>query len=113
MTGVQTCALPIWSIATAFMLLFALLNSIASLSADSSTKYWGASMYSYIGLAVCTGLAAWFFSGVPVGEAESYKSIYLVVTIGFLVFISMVNFMKRIVNFAEREEWSQPRKKNR
>jgi hypothetical protein len=100
-----------WSIATGFMLLFALFNSISSIQAKSFAKYWGISMYSYLGLGVCLGLAAWFLSGVPLGEAESYKVIYIVVTFGFLVFLSMVNLMKAIVNFAEREEWSQPRRR--
>jgi len=100
-----------WSIATAFMLLFALLNSLMSLRADSFAKYWGRSMYSYLGLALCTGLAAWLFSGIPLREAGTYRWIYIVVTVGFLVFLSMVNFMKKIVQFAEREEWNQPRRK--
>lgn len=100
-----------WSIATAFMLLFAMLNSLMSLRADSFAKYWGRSMYSYLGLALCTGLAARLFSGIPLREAGTYRWIYIVVTVGFLVFLSMVNFMKKIVQFAEREEWNEPRRR--
>ena len=100
-----------WSIAAAFMLLFAMLNSLMSLRADSFTKYWGTSMYTYLALALCTGLAAWLFSGIPLRDAGTYRWIYLVVTVGFLVFLSMVNFMKRIVQFAEKEDWNQPRRK--
>jgi hypothetical protein len=100
-----------WSIATAFTLLFAMLNSLISLTADSFAKYWGSSMYSYMALAFANGLAAWGFSGVPLGEAESFRWIYVVITVGFLVFLSLVNFMKKIVQFAEREEWNQPRRK--
>lgn len=100
-----------WSIATAFMLLFALFNSIMSLQSDNFGQYWGASMYSYIALATLCGLAAWLLSGVTISNAESYKAIYIVVTFGFLVFISMVNFIKKIVNFAETEDWQAPRGK--
>lgn len=100
-----------WSIATAFMLFFALMNSLLSLRADSFAKYWQASMYSYMALALGTGLIAWGFSGIPIGEAGSYKWIYLVVSFGFLVFLSMINFVKIIVKYAEREEWNQPRRK--
>lgn len=103
-----------WSIATAFTLLFALYNSLMSLSTDHSfTQYWARSIYSYIGLAVANALLAWLFSGVPLRDAESYSWIYVVITFGFLVFLSMVNFMKRIVNFAEREEWNQPRQRKK
>lgn len=102
-----------WSIGAAFMLLFAMANSLGSIRADSFGKYWGASVYSYIGLAIGTGLAARSFSGIPVSEAGSYRWIYFVVTIGFLVFLSLVNIIKRIVKFAEREEWNEPKKRRR
>jgi ABC-type Na+ efflux pump permease subunit len=102
-----------WSIAAAFLLLFAILNSLMSLRADSFVKYWGTSMYSYTVLALCSGSAAWLISGIPIGEAGSYRWIIFVVTFGFLVFLSLVNFLKKIVEFAEKEEWNQPRIRRR
>lgn len=101
-----------WSIGAAFMLFYALMNSLLSLRADSFVKYWQASMYSYMALALGTATIAWGFSGIPIGEAGSYRWIYLVVSIGFIIFLTMVNFMKIIVTFAEKEEWNQPRKRN-
>ncbi|MBL7802648.1 MAG: hypothetical protein JNL02_02855 [Saprospiraceae bacterium] len=102
-----------WSIATAFSLLFAIFNSLMSLKAPNPMKYWGISMYSYLGLALVNGTAAWLISGIPLREAGTYRWIYIVVTFGFLVFLSLVNFVRRIVEFAEREEWTQPRKRQR
>lgn len=101
----------VWSIAAAFMLLYALANSLLSLRAGNFLKYWGSSMYSYLGLAIASAFAARLFSGLSIGEAGSYRWIFIVVTFGFLVFLSVVNFAKRIVQFAEREEWNQPRKR--
>ena len=100
-----------WSIGAAFMLLFAMANSLASIKAASFVKYWSASIYSYLGLALGTGMTAWGFSGIPLNDAGSYRWIYIVITVGFLVFLSLVNILKRIVRFAEREEWNQPRKR--
>jgi hypothetical protein len=102
-----------WSIAAAFMLLYALANSLLSIRVENFMRYWGASMYSYLGLALASGLAAQMFSGVSISQAGSYRWIFFVVTFGFLVFLSLVNFVKRIVRFAEREEWNQPRKRGR
>ncbi|MBC7776433.1 MAG: hypothetical protein H7246_13450 [Phycisphaerae bacterium] len=99
-----------WSIGSALTLFFAMMNSLLSLRAVSFVKYWGTSMYSYLALAFGTGMAAWGFSGIPLREAGSYRWIYIVVSVGFVVFLSMVNFMKIIVRFAEKEEWNQPRK---
>ncbi len=100
-----------WSIGAALMLFYALMNSLLSIRAVSFVKYWGASIYSYLALAFCTSMAAWGFSGIPLRDAGSYRWIYIVVTIGFIVFLSMVNMMKIIVKFAEKEEWNSPRKR--
>lgn len=102
-----------WSIGGAFMLFYAILNSLMSLRTASFPKYWAASMYSYLGLTIATSLSAWAFSGIPLNEAGSYRWIYIVVTFGFLVFLSMVNFIKIIVRYAEKEEWNEPRKRRR
>lgn len=83
-----------WSIASSLMLLFALFNSILSLKADNFNQYWGQSIDSYMGLALVNGLLAWVFSGIYINDAGSYKFIYLVVTIGFIAFLSLVTVLK-------------------
>lgn len=98
-----------WMSAASFMLCFAVFNSVFSLTAPKMIKYWGKSLYCFMGLAAATGLFAWFVSSLSIGEAGSYKWIYFVVTIGYLVFLSMMGFMKNIVDFAQKEDWSHPR----
>ena len=102
-----------WMIAASFMLLFAVGNSLLSLSAKNMASYWGQSIYSFMGLALGNGLVAWGFSSLTISEAGSYRWIYVVVTIGYLVFLSLIGVVRIIVEFAQREEWNQPRKKNR
>jgi hypothetical protein len=98
-----------WLCAASFLLLFSLFNAIMSATSDNLMKYWGRSIYSFAGLAVGSGLLAWAFSGLSIGEAGSYKWIYFVVTLGYLVFLSMVAFMKQIVEFAQKEVWNRPK----
>ncbi len=98
-----------WTIGLAFLLMFSVGSAIFSISAPSETRYFARSVYSFLGLAVANGLCAWQFSGLAVSEAGSYKKLHIVVAVGFLVFISMVSAMKKIVAFAEREDWQQPR----
>jgi len=100
-----------WMIAASFMLLYAVGNSIFSVSSDNMAKYWGQSIYSFMGLAAASGLVAWGLSGLSIGQAGSYRWIYIVVTIGYLVFLSMMGVLRTIVAFAQREEWNQPRKR--
>ncbi|TXF88394.1 hypothetical protein FUA23_14750 [Neolewinella aurantiaca] len=98
-----------WMCAASFLLFFSLLNAIMSASAENLMKYWGRSIYSFLGLALGSGLLAWAFSGMSIREAGSYQWIYFVITFGYLVFLSMAAFMKAIVEFAQKEEWTKPK----
>lgn len=100
-------------IAASFMLLFAVANSMFSLGTANIRVYFGQSIYAYMGLAAASGLVAWLLSSLSINEAGSYRWIYLVVTIGYGVFLSMMIVLRAIVEFAQREEWNQPRRRQR
>lgn len=102
-----------WLTTASFILFFAMFNSVFSLSAQNTARYWGRSIYSFMGLAVLSGLMAYLFSAMPISEAGSYRWIYFVLTLGYLVFLSIVTFMRKIVEFAQREEWNHPRTRQR
>lgn len=102
-----------WMTAAAFILFFAMFNSIFSLASKDMNKYWGRSMMSYVGLVLGSGLMAYLFSSIPIKEAGSYRWIIIVLTFGYLVFMSIVRFMKNIVEFAEKEEWNSPKQRKK
>ncbi|MEZ4930507.1 MAG: hypothetical protein R2788_00010, partial [Saprospiraceae bacterium] len=92
---------------------FAIFNSIFSLFAKDPLKNWGQSFSSFIALLITTGLLAWAFSGNSIREAGSFTWIFMVLSIAYLIFMSMVNVMKQIVEFAMKEEWQHPRIRNK
>lgn len=98
-----------WTLAATFILFFAIFNSLISLMTDNMDRYWTRSILSYVALAGAVALLAWGFSSLTINEAGSYKWIYIVLTFGYLLFLSMIGFMRKIVEFAQREEWNQPR----
>lgn len=102
-----------WMTAASFMLFFAIFNSITSLSAKDLNNYWLRSMLSFAVLAVASGFMAYLFSSLSISEAGSYRWIFQVLTFGYLVFLSILGFMKKIVEFAEREDWRAPKKRKR
>ena len=102
-----------WLTSASFMLFFALFNSVFSLSADNLNKYWSQSIPSFAALAALSGLLAWLFSSITIFEAGSYWWIFIVVSFGYLVFLSLMGMARKIVEFAEREEWNAPKKRNR
>ncbi len=98
-----------WTLSTTFILFFAIFNAMISLMSDNMDKYWTRSILSYIVLAATAALLAWAFSSMTINEAGSYKWIYIVLTFGYLLFLSLVRIVRKIVEFAEREEWNHPR----
>ena len=103
-----------WLAATSFLLFFAVFNAVGSLTVENLNKYWGRSMMSFLALGVVSGLTAWGLSTMTIDEAGSYRWLFFVVGFGYLVFLSLLGFMRAIVQFAQREEWNAPRirKKN-
>ena len=93
-----------WIIMTAFVLFYALFNSILSLKADSMNRYWSRSIMSFVGLiAVSIGVST-LLSGIGIDEAGSFRWLFLVLTIGYLVFLVIVRLMRRIVEIAIKQD---------
>lgn len=93
-----------WTVAAAFTLLFGVINSVLSLGAKDQNKYWGSSILSYMGVLVVGGLIAWLFSGQSIHEAKSFRWIYIVFTFGYLLFLSVVRAMRKIVQIAQEQD---------
>jgi len=102
-----------WQIIGTAMLFFAVFNSIFSLSTNNINKYWLRSMLSFAAMVGVSTLVAYFLSGQSINEAGPYKAIFTVLTFGYLVFLSIMNFMKNIVSYAEQEDWQAPKKRKK
>jgi hypothetical protein len=98
-----------WLSSASFLLIFSVFNAVGSVFSDAKKHYWSRSIYSFAGLALVSGLVAWGLSSRSISEAGSYRWIFIVLTVGYLVFIAIMNLAKIIVDFAQREEWNQPR----
>jgi len=93
-----------WTVSASMVLMFAVCNSVLSLGADNVTPYWNKSIYSFVILCVVGGLMAWYFSGLSIYEAKSFKWIYVVFTFGYLLFLSIVTLMRKIVMIAQKQD---------
>ncbi|HFC00537.1 MAG TPA: hypothetical protein ENJ53_07005 [Phaeodactylibacter sp.] len=102
-----------WIIATSFILFYVVFNTVFGLQTDDMNKYWVQSLISYAGLAIISGGLAYLFSSVSLNEAGTIKWIFYILTFAYLVFLSVVKFIKRIVTFAENETWDAPKKRNK
>jgi hypothetical protein len=93
-----------WTIFATFMLFYALVNSVLSISATSRNKYWMHSILAYIVIGIVGGSLAYLISGLSIDEAGSYKWILFIFTFCYLLFLSIVRAMKKIVTIAQKQD---------
>lgn len=103
-----------WATCGAGLLFFAIFNSVISLQEPKDMNaYWYKSFASYAILLVSSGLAAQLISGVSMDEAGTFKWIYFILTFAYLLFLSLMRFMRKIVDIAQKEDknWQSRLKK--
>jgi len=93
-----------WEIMAACVLFFALVNCVFSLQTTNRQYYWRDSIFSFMALLVLGCLLAWAFTGVTVREAGSISWILFVFSFGYLIFLSIVNVMRFVVELAQRQD---------
>ncbi len=93
-----------WMIGVAFMLVFAIFNSVLWLSAENMIKYFSDSMTWYVLLAVASGLFAFALTGKNPNDVGSIKWIFIVMTIGYFVFMAIMGSIKRFITFLNKEQ---------
>ncbi len=102
-----------WIIGGAFTFFYIITSGIFSLSTDNAKKFWQDAMLGYMAAGCLTALLAYLFSGVPIGEAGSFQWIYIVLTFGFVLLLSITNIIGKLVHYAENEKWDKPRPRKR
>jgi uncharacterized membrane protein len=93
-----------WIVMTAFILFFTIANSILSLRVENLNKYWAVSIISFVAILACSALTATLLSGLSIDEAGSFRWLFMVLTFGYLVFLSIVRLIRRIVEYAIKQD---------
>lgn len=85
-----------------FMLLFAVYNSVFSLSADDLNQYWVKSFIAYSGLVIGGTLIAYLFTSLWL--PGTFRWIFSILTFAYLAFLSIMGFVKRMFLIVKRED---------
>lgn len=93
-----------WICVCAMMLFYALLNTVMSIPHKDLGNYWWKSIVGYVFLAGIGGLVAYGASGLSIDDAGSTRWLYVVFSIGYLVFISIIQLIKLIVSLAQKQD---------
>ena len=93
-----------WLSSAAYILLFAIFNSVISIASSDLEKYMKHSLFSFaIVLFISAGMA-YVFSGISISDAGSYKWIYSVLFIAYIALLSIGGLIKRIALALAKEE---------
>ena len=99
-----------WMAGAAMLFVFSMFSCLLLIPAKDVSIYIKRAMYSFMGLIFFTYVVAWLFTGKMIDEVGSFKWIYLVLTVGFLLFIGITVFVRQLITFAEEEDWQGPRR---
>lgn len=112
-TGVELEETFIWMIVAACSLLFAGSCSIYAAFNKNFNQFLLHAVVSYLSLVVVMCFLAYFISKIPISKAGTYYKILMVVTFCFLVLLSLVNAVRAIIEYAQKEEWNHPKLRRR
>ncbi len=93
-----------WEVMASFVLFFALVNCVFSLQTSDQIKYWRNSIFCFVALLLFGGLMSWGVSGLSVFEAGSISWILFIFSFCYLIFLSIVNLMRFIVELAQKQD---------
>jgi hypothetical protein len=93
-----------WIVGTAMILCFIILNTVVALRIEPIIPYWSKSVIFYIGLLVFSYGWCYLLSGKGIDDAGSFRWLWLVLTLVYMVFFAIARSMKRIVDYANRQD---------
>lgn len=95
-----------WEAAFTTLMIYIIFNSALSFSYPSKTKYFMFSIFCFVFLMVITGLLAAYFSGqhIDIGGAGSFRWMFMMLTFSYLVLLTIVNSMFKILEFVKKQD---------
>lgn len=93
-----------WIITLSFILFYSIFSSILCLAHEDQNKYFLHAILSFVGLSIVGGLIAWMFSGLTMDEAGSFRWLYLVFTFAYIIFLTIIRSMRKIVKIAKKQD---------
>jgi len=93
-----------WIVGTSMIFCFIIINTIVALRSEPIMPYWSKSVMIFIGLLVFTYVWCYMLTGKHIDEVGSFRWLWIVLTIVYLVFFIIARTMKRIVDIANEQD---------
>ena len=93
-----------WIVSTAMILLFIVINTVVALRIDNILPYWTTSILSFVLLLSFAYGWCFLLSGKHIDDVGSFRWIWMVLGMVYLVFFIITRTMKRIVDIAIKQD---------
>lgn len=94
-----------WMISSGFLLVFAIFTNLFNIQTADFAAYVRKGVVSFAGLLISFKYLAAFFSGADISQMQSYRSIYLVIIIGYITIMAICVFVRMLLRkIKERDE---------
>ena len=93
-----------WKYATSMILFYVMLCCVFCFSTKDKIIYYRNSIFTYLILLILFSLISQFQSGLSIFEAESYSWILTVFSIIFVVMLTIINLVRKIVEVAIKQD---------
>src|SRR5687768_12898194 len=93
-----------WIVSTAMILLFIVINTVVALRIDNILPYWTRSILSFVLLLAFAYGWCFLLTGKHIDEVGTFRWIWMVLGMVYLVFFVITRTMKRIVDIAIQQD---------
>lgn len=93
-----------WEVGFTFLLLFSIINCMLSLNTKDQNQFWLRSMIAFSLFAGIGGIVAWKVSGISIYDLESLKIMYIIFTFIYLVLMTIIRAMRKIIELAQKHD---------
>ncbi len=93
-----------WMIAAAMLLYYSFYTGVSLMVSKKALHHWSRSIYGFGGYVIASGLLAWALSGHSIYEAATYRSIFIILSLSFFVFLGIGTSVKAVVTFTQNKD---------
>ena len=93
-----------WECAFTMLMIYMLFTAVWSISYKDKSKYLMHSIIGYVAVAFIGGFLAQKFSGLTMDEAGGFRMMYIIFTVSYLIFMGIVNAMRKILEIVKKQD---------
>ena len=93
-----------WIVATSMILCYIIVNTVMALRITNVIPYWSKSVLYFLALLLFSYLWCILLTGKHIDEVGSFRWLWFVLTLVYLVFFAIIRSMKRIVDLVIRQD---------